>query len=203
MEYRYAELPPLATVGGLAAPYEKWQTLGRTDNDRQGDGAGRVREKLAQGAFSVSLGEVAEGTREISAFAAHAPERVLGRTKGDTLRLRNTERGLEFELDLPDTTDGRDLLALIDRGHIGASIGFAEASTKIAKGVDEQDGTRWQVLQDVDLREISLTANPAYKDVGVGRVLALADRPARSSLGPDPFKFLKPDPFEWLGSDVA
>ena len=63
---------------------------------------------------------------------------------------------------IPNTAYGRDIVALADRGDLGASIGFRKAGTKIARGVDP-DGTKWQVLKQIDLVEISLTANPAYR----------------------------------------
>ena len=50
---------------------------------------------------------------------------MLARTKSGTLRLSEDSRGLAFDLDIPDTQAGRDILALAERGDIGgASFGF-------------------------------------------------------------------------------
>ena len=167
LEYRYAEPPPAGRVGGLAAPYERWETIGG-GRDRAGRPRPRRREKIARGAFRDALGAVQEGKLEIKAFAAHMPERILGRTGNGTLQLFDAKDGLRFELLLPDTTDGRDMLALIQRGDLGASVGFlAPSAGAVASGKDAGDGTLWQVLKSIALREISLTASPAYKDTSV------------------------------------
>ena len=176
LEYRYAAPVVLATVGGMAAPYETWQTIGQFDVDRaRNPRARRKREKVSRGAFADSLGKVEEGKREIKAFMAHQPERILGRTGNGSLKLHDTQDGLRFEISMPDTMDARDALALIERGDISASIGFLGRGSKIARGVDDTDGTEWQVLQDVDLYEISLTANPAYRGTVVSIRNAVID----------------------------
>ncbi len=160
MEYRFSSAGPLATVTGLVVPVEKWQTVAGA-GDRAAK-KGKTREKVAKGAFSRSLGLARNGQRDIKAFAHHQPERILGRTSGQTLRLEETGDGLRFEMDLPDTTDGRDLLELIRRGDIGASMGFQMNRSKVAAGIDAGDGTAWRVMTDVDLWEVSLLPNPAY-----------------------------------------
>ena len=154
-------------VSGLAAPFEKWETI--RDDTARADGNGkRLREKLAQGSFTEALAAAAEGRHDIVARMAHDPERVLGSVIAGTLFLRETAEGLEFDLDLPDTTDARDAMALIARGSLGVSVGFRKPQgDAMATGIDADGLTEWQVLKNVDLREISLTAIPAYKDTHV------------------------------------
>lgn len=114
---------------------------------------GKVRETIAPKAFGLSL---ASG-RDVLALADHDPAKVLARTRSGTLRLSEDTRGLAFDLDVPDTNLGRDLLALAERGDLGGmSFGF--------RAVDEyRDGDTRQ-LRQVDLIEISIVqAFPAYE----------------------------------------
>ena len=53
---------------------------------------------------------------DVLAFMAHDSGRILGRTASGTLELRADDRGLAFELALPDTADGRDLGVRLRRG---------------------------------------------------------------------------------------
>jgi HK97 family phage prohead protease len=51
---------------------------------------------------------------------------ILGRTTSKTLRLLETDQGLEFECDMPDTQYARDLMACMKRGDISqCSFGFS------------------------------------------------------------------------------
>jgi uncharacterized protein len=61
-------------------------------------------EVIRPGAFAGSLGQ------DILALVDHNPTRLLARTKSGTLRLSEDDKGLRFELDVPDTSDGRDIL---------------------------------------------------------------------------------------------
>jgi uncharacterized protein len=114
---------------------------------------GNTREIIAPKAFSISL---ASG-RDVLALADHDPAKVLARTKSNTLRLSEDTRGLAFDLDVPDTTLGRDLLALAERGDLGGmSFGF--------RAVDEYRDGETRQLRQVDLIEISVVqAFPAYE----------------------------------------
>ncbi|MGO4643235.1 HK97 family phage prohead protease [Mesorhizobium sp. 2RAF45] len=124
-------------------------------------------ETILPGAFTNTLRE----GRDILALADHDPRAVLARTRSGTLRLSEDSRGLAFELDVPDTGAGRDMLALAERGDIGgASFGFT-----IGK-----DGERWQgdrrQLSNIVLHEISVVQSwPAYE----GTVVQARHRPFR------------------------
>ena len=123
---------------------------------------GDFQELIRPGAFAKSL---ATGSN-IRALYAHNGEALLGTTKGGTLQLREDAHGLAFELALPDTTHGKDLAILVDRGDVGGcSFGF-----KLRSGGDrwEQRGARLiRELLDVELVEITLTSDPAYQDTTV------------------------------------
>jgi len=121
------------------------------------------RETILPGAFSASL------AGDILALLDHDLRSVLGRTKSGTLKLAEDASGLSFELTLPDTQAGRDVIALAQRNDLGGmSFGFT-----VPKGGDEWDGDR-RTLRTIDLKEISVVqAWPAYPDTS----LALRSRP--------------------------
>jgi len=87
----------------------------------------------------------------------------LARTRSGTLRLAEDSHGLHFELDVPNTTAGHDVLALAERGDLGGmSFGFS-----VPDG-----GQRWQgdlrELVQVHLLEISVVSSwPAYEGTTV------------------------------------
>ena len=137
---------------------------------------GGFTEVIRKGAFRKSL----ESGANIRALYHHQGDALLGTTKAGTLRLRDEARGLAFELDLPNTTHGRDLAELVRRGDVsGCSFGF-----RVREG-----GDRWQdrgdaeylrELLDVDLHEITMTADPAYKDTTVALRIRQSLEEARS-----------------------
>jgi uncharacterized protein len=119
---------------------------------------GTFTETVRAGAFRASL---ASGV-DVLGLVDHDPSRLLARTKSGTLRLAEDGRGLRFDLDLPETTLGRDVLALAERGDLGGmSFGF--------RVKDEAWPTRERrELRAVELIEISVVhAHPAYQGTSV------------------------------------
>lgn len=114
-------------------------------------------ERIAPGAFSRSL----RSRNEIKLFVNHDTSRVLASKRAGTLRLWESDRGLEVEADLPPTTDGRDMAILLKRGDIDSmSFGFS-----VPKGGDawSDDGAERE-LREVRLHEVSIvTGFPAYE----------------------------------------
>jgi uncharacterized protein len=113
-------------------------------------------ERIKPGAFSRSL----KSRNEIKMFVNHDAGRVIGSRRAGTLRLTEDERGLAVDADLPDTTDGRDLSVLMQRGDVNSmSFGFS-----VPRGGDHFNtaGTERE-LRDVRLHEVSVvTGFPAY-----------------------------------------
>lgn len=135
------------TIAGYAAVFNSTADIGDS-----------FREVIAPGAFSGSL------NADVRALIDHDSGRVIGRTTAGTLRLREDANGLAVEIDLPDTTDGRDLATLIERGDVsGMSFGFV-----VTKQMwDETGPTPTRTIQAVDLREVSVVAFPAYDDTSI------------------------------------
>ena len=120
---------------------------------------GAFVEVIAPGAFSDA---VASG--DVRALIDHDSGRVIGRTKAGTLRLAEDAKGLMVEIDLPDTTDGRDLAVQLERGDIsGMSFGF-----RVTREEWDETGTMpVRTIRAVDLFEVSAVAFPAYSDTTI------------------------------------
>lgn len=116
---------------------------------------GDFTETVLPGAFTASL----RAGRDILALVDHDPRAVLARTRSGTLRLAEDSHGLHFELDAPDTTAGRDLLALAERNDLGgASFAFT-----VPPGGEHWIDDRRE-LRAVELHEVSIVQSwPAYE----------------------------------------
>jgi HK97 family phage prohead protease len=92
----------------------------------------------------------------------HDAGRLLGRTASKTLKLGEDSRGLHFDISLPDTTVGRDVLTLVERGDVnGASFAFTTRA-----GGEHWQGERRE-LRSVDLHDISIVTLPAYPGTSI------------------------------------
>jgi HK97 family phage prohead protease len=78
------------------------------------DIGGWFREKIVPGAFKKTLSDNAD----VRALLNHNPDKIFGRTKSGTLKLREDDTGLLSEISVPDTTLGRDLMVSVKRGDI-------------------------------------------------------------------------------------
>lgn len=127
------------------------------------DIGGWFTEVIAPGAFSKAISE----NGDIRALFNHDWNNVLGRTKSGTLRLSEDERGLKFEVDLPNTSIGRDLAESLKRGDISqCSFGFIPTVEQWDYSVEPAKRT----IEEVDLFEVSVVSIPAYEDTEVALV---------------------------------
>ena len=153
MEKRAAAQPLSAkgsTLSGYAAVFNSPADIG-----------GMWVAVIAPGAFTESL----RSDADVLALYSHEVERLLGRRSSGTLRLVEDAKGLAIEIDLPDTSDGRDVGVLVERGDLkGMSFGFCVTH-------DEWDETvtpARRTIHAVDLCEVTVTAMPAYDDTELG-----------------------------------
>ena len=121
---------------------------------------GGFREQIMPGAFKSALENA-----DIRALFNHDPNMILGRTTSGTLRVIETDNGLEYECDVPDTTYARDLVACMQRGDITqCSFGFS-----IGKGGDKWEknsaGEWTRTISAVKrLYDVSPVTYPAYPE---------------------------------------
>lgn len=118
---------------------------------------GRVRERIAPGAFDRAIAE----KQDVVAKYNHDMNHVLGRVSNGHLRLSTDKVGLKYEIDLPDTQTGRDLAVSLERGDVvGSSFAFNIAPGGIQRSF--HGGGVTVTLTDLDLGDVGPTANPAY-----------------------------------------
>lgn len=91
----------------------------------------------------------------------HDPSKVLGRSSNGTVRVNRTEQGIEYEIDVPDTTYGNDLLELLNRGDIrGSSFAIEGLKSKFST---DPDGTRVRRINSIQrLVDVSPVTDPAF-----------------------------------------
>ena len=132
-------------IGGIAIPFNSLSL-----------NLGGFVEKFAPGSVDRTIREV-----DVRALAHHDDGRLLARVTARTLRISKSGLGLRYEINLPNTGDGRDVFELVRRRDLtGASFGFHV----------RDDGEEWdfggrlpvRTITDAFVREISLVAWPAY-----------------------------------------
>lgn len=114
---------------------------------------GGFRERIAPGAFAGVLDS------DVRCLLNHDPNIVLGRTKSGTLRLADDERGLRFEVDLPESRS--DLSEAVKRGDING------ASFRFQVGEEDWAGDVRTVKSLKQLHDVTLATYPAYPEASV------------------------------------
>lgn len=157
---------PDSEIRSLVLPVER-----RADGDKMtltgyaavfgeaADIGGYFSEVIARGAFTETL-----KTSDVRAYFDHDRGRVLGRVSANTLRLTEDSKGLAVEIDLPDTTDGRDVRTLVERGDI-TGMSFSFSATK--QVWDETTDPPTRTIQELKLYEVSVVSDPAYDGTSV------------------------------------
>ena len=137
------------TVEGYAALY----------NSRSVD-LGGFEEVIEPGAFDGIL----DRNPDVFALFNHEPESVLARSTSGTLRLSLDDKGLAYSFDMPDTTLGRDLAELMQRGDIhSSSFAFMVDKAEFRK---ESGKTVRHISKIKDLVDVSVVTTPAYPEAG-------------------------------------
>lgn len=115
-----------------------------------------LEETILPGAFSRTL-----SNSDVRCLFDHDWGKVLGRTKSGTLRLEEDEKGLKFEVELPNTTVANDLVESMSRGDINqCSFGFVPTE----ETWDYNAEPVLRTINEVDLFEVSIVSLPAYED---------------------------------------
>jgi HK97 family phage prohead protease len=149
--------PPV--VSGHASVFDTWYTLYDSPTLQ-------IRERVLPGAFRYAI----DSGQDVHLLQDHNPSLILGRT-GAGLSLAEDSVGLHFECALPATTLGRDVAELVRLGIIRqCSFAFkprvgGESITTTA--LDGGKSLQSIEVSDVDLYDVTLTANPASPSTDV------------------------------------
>ena len=142
---------------------------------------GGFREVIEPGALDEALER-----SDVRVLFNHNPDLILGRVRAGTARLRLTERGLEYEVDVPDTTVGRDVLESVRRGDVsGNSFSFTVAEDEMERN---PDGTMIRRVKRIaEIYDIGPVVYPAYPQTVVSaRALEAARREAEEERATEP-----------------
>ncbi|MBT2594739.1 HK97 family phage prohead protease [Arthrobacter sp. ISL-72] len=166
LELRHISLPVefretsngLGTLSGYASVF-----------NRLSQNLGGFVERVDPAAFNKSLAD------QVAVLARynHDDNHLLGTTEAGTLRLEVDGTGLRYDVDIPDTTSGRDVRELAKRQDVRYS---SFAFRTVADDWDfTPEGFPLRTLLAVQLVDVAPVNNPAYRDTTTG-LRSLADR---------------------------
>lgn len=125
-------------------------------------------ERIAPGAFDRVLRE----NQQVKASINHDPkDKLLGRTPR-TLRLTATARGLEYEVDLPNTSAGNDAWEMVQRGDLAGSSFHADVA---ADFVREGDKDIYLIREVAKLYELGPVTDGAYTATSATAIMRCHD----------------------------
>lgn len=130
--------------------------------NKRSQNLGGFVEEVDPVAFNKSLGD---GVPVLARFN-HEDQFLLGTTEAETLRLVTDGTGLHYEVDLPDTSTGRDVAVLAERGDLRYSS-FAFRTISDSWG-ETEEGFPLRRLTAVQLVDVAPVVNPAYRDTTTG-----------------------------------
>jgi len=117
---------------------------------------GGFYEQIAPGAFRDVMGD------DVRAYLNHDENRLLGRVSSGTLTISSDDRGLYYEVKMPNTTYAKDLIELMKRGDINqSSFAFLIGDNYW----EERNGETYRIITKISrLLDVSPVAQPAYPD---------------------------------------
>jgi HK97 family phage prohead protease len=123
--------------------------------------AGLFREQIAPGAFAEAVKR-----DDVRALFNHDANFVLGRSTSGTLRLIEDDKGLRYDVDVPDTTWARDLMVSVKRGDVSQSS-FAFEVTEEEWDYGKRGEMPMRTIKSVRLYDVSPVTYPAYSATSV------------------------------------
>lgn len=129
--------------------------------DSLSENLGGFREIIHRDAFNDVLND------DVRCLFNHDANLILGRSP-KTLKLDVDEKGLRYELELPDTTAGRDLKISLERGDVSqSSFGFRVDADEFN---EDADGNWTRTIKKVKrLYDVSPVVYPAYPEATVAK----------------------------------
>ena len=119
-------------------------------------GRKKFKERILPNAFRNALSRA----NKINLLLEHDPQKLLASTKNNSLELIEDEIGLKMRAKIVPTTLGKDTYEMVKSGLIdGMSFGFTVIKDSWKKLADN---TYLRDIKDLNLFEVTITANPAY-----------------------------------------
>jgi len=150
VEARMGEDDGARRLSGYAALYNTEARIGRM-----------FREVLETGAFRAAV----DRGDDVRALFNHDANFVLGRSLSGTLTLTDDERGLRYDVALPDTQTARDLWTSVQRGDISQSSFAFTVDAEEWRDMSSEMPLR--VVKSVRLYDVSPVTYPAYAETSV------------------------------------
>ena len=164
--YEDAELRVRQTESG-GQMLEGWSPIYNRESQVIREGGREFVEVVRPGAVTRSLASGAEVRARIEHQGGLL---TIGSTAADppTLRLFESDQGVRYEVDLPDTSAARDVAVLVGRGDMrGSSFAFRVHGPAGQRWSEMEDGLWLRELLDIDMADVAPTGDPAYVDAGV------------------------------------
>lgn len=145
------QLRAAGDAGGLGVLFGYALTFNSLSRD-----LGGFLEEVAPGAVDLAT------TERVIARWNHDSNGLLGTTDAGTLRLLIDDTGVQYEVDLPDTSTGRDMAVLAVRG----DIKFSSFAFTVLPGGDtwrlNESDQLIRTLTAIQLFDVAPVADPAY-----------------------------------------
>ena len=117
------------------------------------------RERFTPGAFRR---HISSPDTDLRALMNHDKNRPLGRQKAGTLTITESDEGVYFEVDPPDTSYARDLVESVRRRDVtGCSFRF---SKPLKQSFTRENGEIVRTISEAGIHEVSIVTWPAYED---------------------------------------
>lgn len=143
---------------------EGYSAVFDSPSEDMGWGDWEFREFVDPGAFDNVL-----KNSDARALINHDPNLILARESSGTLKLKKDEKGLFSEINVAQTSYGKDLLISVSRGDIKEqSFSFIVLRDRWEEDRDKKITTR-TILEIKELYDISPVTYPAYPDTDVAK----------------------------------
>lgn len=139
-------------IRGLAIPYNRLSL-----------DLGGFRERILPGSFDKVLNRQ-RGRGEILSYYNHNSDMLLGRESAGTLEIIADDRGISYVVEPPDTSAGRDVLALVrSRNLRGSSFAFTVSQKGGERFTNDENGKAVrEIVEASGLYEVGPVNVPAY-----------------------------------------
>jgi HK97 family phage prohead protease len=151
----------VTTLGGYASVF-----YDPADAGTQYKASDTIVERIGREAFA----DIAKD--DVRCVFNHDPNHVLGRSANNTLRMSVDNRGLAYEVDLPDTQFARDLASQVERGDItGSSFQAAIRLDNTGIGYSKENGKTVRTIKKCEtLIDVGPVTIPAFDAASVAVV---------------------------------